>query len=341
MNFDDIIKKYGNELGIIANVDELINELKNSYPKDDLINLLKYIINYNNNIYNIIRRKIDSNININHSIILNDNLKTIIGNNDHYLIDNSKINIDITKYINLILKSNNKQDIINVLPTSNNKNFDNILLSIKCKILEYIFLFKKELMNNNLNLNDKIYCQNQIDLLQFKLDIIENHHINNKQNYTITNEKNKLIFLNNNEKVTFFNDLKDINFHNYHIIFSLLNCIIDNTFANQKYFNNNEILKEIFEVRDIKMGPNVLFNRIYKNYYVIIFASSKCGLQTSIYQEQLKNRINLFYNSKENIKRLLIENNLEFLNYQNELQRNILEILQEKNNSFQKKKDML
>lgn len=342
MDFNDIVKKYGNELGIIINIDRLIDEISNRYSKEELINLLKYIINYNNDIYNIIKtknsEKNNSNIQNNQSIVFPNNLKSINSCNNNSSIDNSGNNLDVSKYINFILENNNEQEIINILPLLDNIDFDNILFSVKCKILEYIFLFKKELMNDDLNVSDKTYYQNQIDLLQFKLNIVKNYHTNIKQNGTITNKRNKLIFLNNNEKILFFDDLKDINDNDYPVVYSLLNSIVYGTFTNPKYFNNNENLKGIFEVRDIKTGQRVMYNRIYQDYYVIIFVFSKDGYQNSIYRERLKNRADIFYNNEETIKTLLKENDSEFINYQSQLQKNILEILKQKDNDSKKKK---
>ena len=318
MNIEKIINNYINKYGIIIDINKMLNELKKYYSNEQLLIIEKEILIYNNNKYNELNNYINIlNTNKNNNSIFIPSIK-IQDNNKSEI---SGINIDVTNYLDNIIKSKDDIELLSIISKINNNN---ILTLIKCKLLEYITMYKSELLNNSLSVDDINFLNNEIDNIMDKLNYIINYEklINNNT----PNNNNKLIFLSNNDNILFLEDLKDIDPSEYHAFYSLISSIIIGTFIGNKsvFINKSQKIPEIRRVN----GQRIIYDRISNNYYIILFAFDKNN--NHIYKSRLVERYNLYNNIKEEIQLNLLNNNIEYINEQLDIQEKVLNLLNSK-----------
>ena len=241
MDIKEIINKYVNEYGIITNIELLINDLKLNYSEQERIYILKEILIYNEKKYkemNIQLIELDKSIK---KPIVQIIPETISNNISNEIV--TGLNIDVSKYITQIENANNEIDLITIL---NNINSDNIIEIIKCKLLELITLYKKELLISN---EDSSYYIEQINDLNAKLDFIINYQKIIEPNINEI-ENNKLIFLMDNFDSPVIDDIEKLDQSEYSSYYSMLTSIIIGTFVRQRSFFISKGFK-IFEIRNI------------------------------------------------------------------------------------------
>lgn len=319
MNIEEIINKYTNEFGIITDINMLISELEKTYSKEEIMIIIKEIINYNNNKYKEINDFITLNKSIKRHdtpIILDKNIEVVKDKKD-----SSGIDVDVSKYLDKIIASNTDIEIITIL---NQIKSENIISVIKCKLLEYITMYKKEIMTNNLSIEELTYYKDEINKLNFQLNTIINY-----QKIVTTNDvvaTNKLIFLSDNGKNLFLEDLEKIDPSEYSAFYSMMCSIIIGTFVGQKSFFVSKGYK-IGEIRNIN-GQRIVYDKITNGYYILISVFDKNNDFT--YKQKVIKRMKLYGQLKERIKNAITNNEKDFLKSHIECQEKTLTLLKSK-----------
>lgn len=320
-----IISKYQNEFGIVTNINYLIKDLEKMYTKKQIIAILKEIIANNQRIYDTLEKELSKSFNdtkyqAQNSIVYEPTIPPISNQKDL-----SGISINVEKYLKNLNSTSTEEEIISILPQKSANNFDNILFAIKCQILEDIALYEQELLNNPTKEEAEIY-QVELQMLRYKLEVINNYHTKLDIEESAIADKNKLLFLHDNDTNLIIKDLNDIDPSEYQDFYSLLNSIIKGTFTGNKsvFLNKSNKIPEIRKVN----GERIIFDHTLDNYYTILFIFNKNN--TFIYRSRLVERVNLYNNQKEKIKQKIKDNEQGFLNDQQNSQEKILTLLQSK-----------
>ena len=317
MNLEDILKEYKNEIGIVMHIDCLCEELKEHYSTEEVIKILKEIQEKNIKLYNQYTEeieKIDDQI----DTCIIPKLKTIdLTKDTKETIKQEEIsyNDEFLKCIELI--TNDKTT--DIMPIISEIKDDQSLNTIKCRILEEITLYKKELLKED-DSETIIYYEKQIEILEEKLNTVVNYHAN--LNISVTPiKKHHLIFINNGDKNIFYDELKQIDSDDYEAILNLLNLIINNQTHLFKTFTNNDKFRGLLEVRDLYNKYRVVF-KVVNNYYVIISTFYKDCDNNTIYRSRLRNKVDIFNDNIDVIENQLktdpsiyLETEKEILNY--------------------------
>lgn len=311
MDLKNLIKKYTNEIGFIFNINDLYKELKEYYSTTEIIKILKEISINNFKLYQTISKEINKINNLPPVYYVNNTSAIDIPSNLN-IEEQSEKNLSVEcpnlhLYIDAILN----EEVTDIIPIISQIEQEEQINIVKCKILETIVLYKKELLINQ-NEEDIIYFKEQINILQKKLNQVIKYQEKIKRINKDSNQKNHLVFLNNNGKTLFYDDLSQIDEKDYGAILDLLNLIINNENNSFKTFINNEKFKGLLEVRDLSAKCRVVFKNIYANYYAIIYTFYKDCDNSSIYRSRLLNKVNRFNDLVEKIKNQLIIDPKEF-----------------------------
>ena len=321
MNIKVIIEKYKNEFGIITDIDAIIDELDKLYSKEELSVILKEILIYNNKKYDEINKSLRQKKIIQSNTYFYSKKDSILKEEKDNKPNMSGIDIDVSNYLDKIIKFNDDTDILNIINKISNKN---ILLVLKCRILEYITYYKKEIINNNSS-DEVEFCNNEINRLSNALNYIINFEsIINPNNQL--KPKNKLLFLSDNNNILFLKDLEDIDRSEYISFYSLLSSLVIGTFNGNKSVNMPNGNK-IPELRRIN-GQRIIYDKICNDYYIVLFAFDKNN--NFIYKSTLVERYNTYIKKKNDIQKLILCNDQQFLREQFDIQEKILSLLHSK-----------
>lgn len=293
MDLESIISNHKNEVGIINDIENLIFNLKNQYTNEEIIIILKEIILYNEKKMKEIKSQINSMNNVKKQVKIDIKNPPLKKNNENI---ETGLKADISNYFNKIENTNEDNEIIAILKKINDNEIINL---IKCKILEYITMYKKELLVDNENSN---YYLNEINNLNNKLDIIltfQNSIINDNNQTT----SNRIISLN---KELIYEDIKNLDPSEYKSYQSLLYSIINGTFTGNKPFFISKG-KTILEVRNVN-GNRIVYDKITDNGYVII---AIFGKNNPFIYNKVINRMSLYKQVKEELKMKIIESDDE------------------------------
>lgn len=232
---------------------------------------------------------------------------------------------DIKEYLN---KSDEiiEEDIYDMLPSLDNKNYMNIIMRIKKELKEELKAYE---------LFKKIEDSSFIEVVLLEQDKIKkiisyiNSHRTREININKTHEKikNNVIFMKTlYGSICALNDLSSIDLEYYDSFKELIESIENGTFKNVKRFSNaDNILKGISEVKNFK--TRVVFDRINKNTYIIIYAFVKKSNSDMGYVKQLHNRVDFYKANEKNIKASV---NLEYINEHNKIFEDLKTSLEDK-----------
>ena len=301
------IKKYANSYGIISNIDEFMDDLYNNCNNKEVLTILKEIILHNDSRYKEMNNDIDefnkSQLQVSHVL-----QKEVLP--DKKISVKTGINYNIGNYMDLLDKAVRENDLIILL---NSITDDNIITFLKFKLLEYITMYKKEMITDKDNYD---YYLSEISMLNYKLDYIINYEKIVKSDKIIDN--NIIIPL---DEQYFYDDLEKIDPSQYSSYNSMLSSIIIGTFVGRRSFFVSKGFN-LYEVRNIN-GNRIVYDKISDNTYVIISLFDKNNDFT--YVQKVINRL---HDYNERIKHLKeqIQNN----NFQVEQQNKVLSLLSSK-----------
>ena len=223
-----------------------------------------------------------------------------------------------------------KEALIDNFPTTNNKNYINIVNRIRLEYIKEKFEMEELKKCEDdpsflLEVDKEIAAINKI--LKLILDVQTE---NIEESLETTNPKiNKIIFLQTHSGSTYAeNDLYQIPTEYYETFSDLLKSIEDGTLKNAKKFNSsNNIIKGISEVKDFK--TRIVFDRIAKNTYVIIHIFMKKSDNDMGYKQAMEQRIVYYKKNKENILKQLQDKS--YISMQEEIKDNLFDGLNKKN----------
>lgn len=212
-------------------------------------------------------------------------------------------------YINLLddlKKAKDHKEIIDAvvenLPTTENKQYLNIVNRIKLEFLKESYEIKKLLIEENdpdFIKEVELECNSIMEIIAI-INELGNVKIEEKIEYDSKIE-NKIVFLETpNGSIYAENDLYSISTEYYERFLNMLLSIENGTFKNVKKFdNNNSILAGINEVKDFK--TRITFDRIGKNTYIVLHAFIKKTDKDKSYLEALKTRVEYYKKHKPKI----------------------------------------
>lgn len=250
----------------------------------------------------------------------------------------SNFESEVDYYYSLVSKvdgSDLRNNLIEVLPSTEHYQYRKILLRMNAEILRYA-KFIRELSNDkDATQEDKAYFKAEIDFEQRKFNIISDL-LNVEKVETCVKEvkKNKIILLPTlNDNIHILDNISSIDVEFYDRFYELVKSIENGTFKNVKRFVNNESLLGLSEVRDFQ--TRVLFKRVNKDTYVIIGAFVKKTDNDALYRSTVIRYYDLYKRMESIIQASL--NDEEFLTSQAESLNELYDMLQTKSSKVLKK----
>lgn len=222
--------------------------------------------------------------------------------------------IDITFYLNALKKAKEEElkPFLDTIEETNKIEIINYLilyyLKEKTELMKIIGLeYKEGLLDEfkeDIKRLDKII---EILIESKEIKIEEQKEENNIMCLTKINGENIIIddienILDKNPTEATLKDFKD-----------LLASIIDGTFKGMKSFTNNNKLSGLREVK--QNNARIVFHRLDKNTYVIIYMFIKDCMKDKLYQDTLKSRAELYLAKKEELKEQIKEEKELVLTY--------------------------
>ncbi len=319
MPHEEILKKYQNQYGIIMNINELTIELSRICSHQELIEIEKYILIHNNTIYAQLQRNIQS---INSQPIKH--IETIMEPKimvpEQPIIKSSKT-LDVTEYITKLRTAKNESELLNIIQSINDHH---LLNAIYYKLWEYIIFYKREIQNYQTSIDDKNFCNTELNRLDDIVLTIMNYVQLLESTNASTIKTNKLVFLKDDDNC-FLEDLRVFDQSEYHSVYSLLSSIIIGTFVRNRTFHTTR--NPIYEIRSIN-NYRILYDRLYKDFYIILCLFKKNN--SFVYKNTPEERYKLYMQHQKSLQEQIIYNNQQFINEQFQIQQNVLEALNSK-----------
>ena len=222
---------------------------------------------------------------------------------DKFILHVTKNNLlDVSTYRNSILSCDDTDFITELLPSSFEKNYDDIIFSL--------------LLSFYNDINDAFELSSQDDK-DFWLDEVEKYknivkiikeYIQENQDSVAQEEisdkdsvsKKKIVFLKNTKgEPRIISDVLDIDVSDYPYILTILNNIKDGKVKHIKKFYNHEELRHIYAIR--QGDVRVFFANLTNDTVIILGAIAKRFQNSSLYSELLSSRSNRFSSQKESI----------------------------------------
>ena len=220
-----------------------------------------------------------------------------------------------------------ERSIKSVLPSRKNPNYKRILLNLKLQILMNVQVIKQMSRDKSISENDLKDLNALLEFESQKYEIIECDLAKKTEEDTPEEQQeNELIFVpTESGNLRALDEISKISSEYYDAFMGLFQSIKDGTF---KYAKRLTDLSGLCEVRDIRNGIRVVFDRLDKNHYAIVSAFIKKTTSDKGYQESLNNKADSYCRIKENLKQALSDE--EFL-AENKRQEGILfEMLENK-----------
>lgn len=214
----------------------------------------------------------------------------------------------INYYKKLIENCEDQDFITEILPSTNNEHFEEIIYSI-------LLSFYKELVcaNQMLKLETDPYLLEERKNLQNIINIIKEYYKEETTPEPIEQQKKastKIIYMTNQQNIPYINiDLEGIDSSDIKDIVSVINNLKDGSTKHEKKFTNHEDLKGISAIR--KKDIRVIFTRI-DDTIIILGVFAKRFQNPTIYRELLKRRNKIFKNQKDEMKENI--KNKDYLN---------------------------
>lgn len=242
--------------------------------------------------------------------------------------------VDISFYIYQINKCKSIDCLDEILPKVTSNNYTDTINCILLRLLKEAFDIKKMLYEDRFDIDSdtKMFFENEYELLKYKIEYIKNitKNITKKKEIEESEPENRLVFLKTNYgNICAFSDLK-ISIEYYDQIYELLESIRLGTFKGVKTFTNNNVLQGLSEVRG--EGTRVIFDKIGKNTYVIIYIFIKRVDRSASYIASLQNRSELYHYNESSI-RSLVETSESYLEENNQIYEDIKRMLLTKGKS--------
>lgn len=260
--------------------------------------------------------------------------KDVINSNESDSDFEKEIEYYLSEFINL--KDYNKDNIIDVLPSRNNYNYERIVLRIMAEIThdikdinEFIITDSSSMKKSDL----EEYKEELTDLLGKRKLLKEILFTAIDEDDDTIDRSNKLIFIpiKNSEKLRIFDEIKDVPEEEREAFIELFDSIKNGTFKNIRRFVNNEALNGALEVKGYQI--RILFQRLSKDCYAIISMFVKKTQNDSGYRNAIKQR----YAEYKSIEKTLKENiqDSEFIKKNKEIEEEVYRLLS--NNKFDDK----
>lgn len=240
-------------------------------------------------------------------------------------------------YINLLddlKKAKTYEEKVNAvmdnLPTTENKQYLNIVNRIKLELLKELHEVKKLLIDetdSEFIKEVELECNGIMKIIAI-INEIGNVKIEDKIEYDSKIE-NKIVFLETpSGSIYAENDLYSIPTEYYDRFISMIQSIEDGTFKNVKKFDtNNSVLSGINEVKEFK--TRIIFDRIDKNTYIILHAYIKKSDNDKGYLDALKIRVENYKKHKPTILEKIKDE--EYLESNRMIKMSLIKGLTEKN----------
>jgi len=312
MNYLDIIDNFKNRFNYVEDYEGIIEYLESLNVSLTEINEILYeILKWNIEQEKILNEKLESS---NEPLIKSETPYEI--KKEH--IEEKQIN---TYYKKLIEDCDDTDFITEILPSTNNTAFEEIIYSVLLSFYKEL-VCTNEIKKSAQDELEKEYLKEEENKLNEIIKIIKEYHKEETTEEEIVQEKQntKIIYMTNqNNTPYFFIDTENINSTDLQDIESIIENLKNGINRHEKKFTNHEDLKGISSIR--KKDVRVIFTRI-DNSIIILGAFVKRFQNPSIYRDLLKRRNKTFKNQKEMLKEKLQDQ--EFIKTNNKLTKSIL-----------------
>jgi len=239
-------------------------------------------------------------------------------------IERKETQTDINYYKKLIENCDDTDFITEILPSTNNEHFEEIIYSI-------LLSFYKELVcaNQMIKIDNDQYLIEEQEKLKKIINLIKEYYQEETTPEQLEQQKKtytKIIYMTNQQNTPYIDiDFEGIDQSDIKDIVSVIKNLKDGNTKHEKKFTNHEDLKGISAIR--KKDIRVIFTRI-DDTIIILGAFAKRFQNPTIYRELLKRRNKIFKAQKEEIKDNI--QNKEYLNGNKRITEKIIKEQQKK-----------
>lgn len=252
----------------------------------------------------------------------------VIENNNNGSSVDKDFEEEVDYYYQLVKELDNSDvdNLIDILPSIKNYNYQNILLRICAELYYEVCEIDILLDDDSTTLKDIREFADDIRLIEEKIDKIKSLALKEYVEENVEEEKkNNIVFLPTlNGMLSIIDDISRIDIEYYDAFCGLLKSIQEGTFKNVRRFVNNNVLSGLCEVKDFK--TRIIFRRVNKDTYVVIGAFIKKTDNDAYYRQMVGQYYDL-YKSQEKLLKESVDNP-EFMERQKAAVEEIFNILQ-------------
>lgn len=313
MNYLDIIDNFKNRFNYVEDYESIIEYLESLNISLTEINEILYeILKWNLEQEKELKEKLE---NSNTPLILKEKTQELKDEKE----EENQIN---TYYKKLIEECDDTDFITEILPSTNNTSFEEIIYSVLLSFYKEL-VCTNEIKNSAQDELEKEYLKEEENKLNEIIKIIKEYYkeeTSEEEEIIKEKQNTKIIYMTNQSDTPYFLiDTENINISDLQDIESIIDNLKNGINRHEKKFTNHEDLKGISSIR--KKDVRVIFTRI-DNSIIILGAFVKRFQNPSIYRDLLKRRNKTFKNQKEIIKEKLQDQ--EFIKLNNKLTKSIL-----------------
>lgn len=316
MNFIDFIAYFKNRFDYVEDFESIITHLEQmNIPLTQINNILHEILEWNIEKEKEIKKELLTD---------SEPLRQEQIEEQKEKIERKEIQTDINYYKKLIEDCDDTDFITEILPSTNNEHFEEIIYSI-------LLSFYKELVcaNQMIKIDNDQYLIEEQEKLKKIINLIKEYYQEETTPEQLEQQKKtytKIIYMTNQQNTPYIDiDFEGIDQSDIKDIVSVIKNLKDGNTKHEKKFTNHEDLKGISAIR--KKDIRVIFTRI-DDTIIILGAFAKRFQNPTIYRELLKRRNKIFKAQKEEIKDNI--QNKEYLNGNKRITEKIIKEQQKK-----------
>lgn len=302
MDVKDIIEMFKDKYGYVKDIEGVLeyledNEVSLTLSEEILYTIFEYNLRLQGLLESELKRKNATQHDRCDDVL--DNIPQVVPQRDI----KTKI-LDISTYKNAILHCEDTDFITEILPSSFEKDYEDIILSL---LLSFYSDINDAFELSRESEEDRDYWLNEIEKIRTVINIIKEYVQENKEdlekeadeNKDISNRKNIIFLTNHNGDARIISDIEGIDISDYPYILTILKNLENGKVKHVKKFYNHDELKHVCAIR--QGDVRVFFANISKDSIIILGAIAKRFQNTTAYQELLARRSNRLLSQKEEI----------------------------------------
>lgn len=299
MKAEDVIEMFKDCYGYVKDIEGVLsyleeNEVSLTLSEEILYSIFDYNLRLQGKLEALLNKK-------NNSSFSQDDTHIELADTSSVSSDTKTLLFDVSTYRNSILSCDDTDFITEVLPSSFEKDYEDIIFSLLLSFYNDI--------NEAFELSsqdDKDFWLEEVKKYKNIVNIIKEYV---QESQDITQEeisdkgsvpKKKIVFLKDSKgEARIISDVLDIDISDYPYLLTILNNIKDGKVKHIKKFYNHEELRHIYAIR--QGDVRVFFANLTNDTVIILGAIAKRFQNSSLYSELLARRSSRFASQRENI----------------------------------------